>query len=53
MKKTISLILALTLCLSLCACGAPKTFEEAAEKAEAKIAEWDSQKYNGYYYNSR
>lgn len=52
MKKTISIILVLALCMSLCACGAPKTFEEATEKAEEKIAEWDSQKYNGYYYNS-
>lgn len=52
MKKAIAIILTLALCLSLCACGAPKTFEEAVEKAEARIEEWDSQKYNGYYYNS-
>lgn len=52
MKKALSLILALILCLSLCACGVPKTFEAAVEKAESKISEWDSQNYNGYGYTS-
>lgn len=52
MKKALSLLLALVICLSLCACGAPKTFEAAVEKAEAQLSEWDSQNYNGYGYTS-
>jgi hypothetical protein len=52
MKKALSLLLVLVMCLSLCACGAPKTFEEAVTMAEAKLEEWDSQKYNGYRYTS-
>ena len=52
MKRAVAIILVVVLCVSLCACGAPKTFAEAVEKAEAKISKWDSQKYNGYYYNS-
>lgn len=52
MKKAISLILVLMLCISLCACGAPKTFSAAVEKAETKISKWNSQNYNGYGYTS-
>ena len=52
MKKALSLLLALVMCLSLCACGAPKTFDKAVEKAEEKLEKWDSQNYNGYSYSS-
>ena len=52
MKKAISLFLALVLCLSLCACGAPKTFSDAVAKAEEKIEKWDSACYNTYHYTS-
>lgn len=52
MKRLIALLLLLALCLSLCACGAPKTFSAAVEKAEAKIEKWNSQNYNGYGYTS-
>ena len=33
MKKTISLLLVLVMCLALCACGAPKITAETVEKA--------------------
>ena len=52
MKRIISLTLVLVLCLSLCACGTPKTFADAVAKAESKIEKWDSQKYNTYRYTS-
>ena len=52
MKQVLALLLALVICLSLCACGAPKTFDQAVAKAEENIAKWDSQNYNGYGYTS-
>lgn len=52
MKRFIAILLLFAFCCSLCACGAPKTFEEAVEKAEAQIDKWDSQNYNGYGYTS-
>lgn len=52
MKRIISLTLVLVLCLSLCACGAPKTFADAVAKAEGKIEKWDAKSYNTYRYAS-
>lgn len=52
MKRVIALLLVLSLGFALCACGAPKTFEEAVEKAEKQLEKWDSQNYNGYGYTS-
>lgn len=52
MKRMIAALLLIIMCLSLCACGAPRTFEAAVEKAESKISKWDSQNYNGYGYTS-
>lgn len=52
MKKILALSLTILMVLSLCACGAPKTFEAAVEKAEKKIEEWNSVNYNTYGYTS-
>ena len=49
MKKTIALILALVLCLSMLAC-APKTFPEAVEKMEELLADWNDGHRNGFAY---
>lgn len=43
MKKAIPLILALVLCLSLCACGAPKTIADACKKADNLVEKWDQE----------
>ena len=52
MKRIVATILLVTMCISMCACGVAKTFEEAVAKAETKIAKWNSQTYNGYGYSS-
>lgn len=49
MKKAISLILALVLCLSLCACGG-NSLEKACKEADELVSEWHSEGYGGCIY---
>ena len=56
MKKFFSLLGVLTMILSLCACGAPKTIADACKKADSLVEKWDkdSKNLSGYKseYNS-
>lgn len=49
MKKAISLLLALVLCLSLCACGG-NSLEKACKEADELVSEWHSEGYGGCIY---
>lgn len=41
MKRVFAILLVLTMCFGMAACGAPKTVEEAVEKANSMVAKWD------------
>lgn len=49
MKKAISLLLALVLCLSLCACGG-NSLEKACKEADELVSQWHSEGYGGCIY---
>ena len=59
MKKALSLILALVMCLSLCACaeqeapgGNSKTVEQACAEADKLVAQWNSEAFVGCGYSA-
>ena len=49
MKKIISLVIVLTLCLSLCACSGDP-LEKAIEEADALVGKWHNEGYGGCIY---
>ena len=62
MKKALSLLLALVICLSLCACAQqseesntpvnkPKTVEQACAEADKLVAQWNSEAFAGCGYS--
>lgn len=62
MKKALSLLLALVMCLSLCACAVqspenntpvnkPKTVDEACAEADKLVAQWNSEAFAGCGYS--
>lgn len=57
MKKALSLLLALVLCLGLCACAVqspenkPKTVEQACAEADKLVAQWNSEAFAGCGYS--
>lgn len=51
MKKVVSLILALAMCLTVVGC-APKTVEEACKKADKLVEKWDDKTLHQCEYSS-
>ncbi|MGN1423187.1 MAG: lipoprotein [Oscillospiraceae bacterium] len=50
MKRLLSILMAMILCLTLCACG-PESVTDAVSDAKAQLSEWSSQTYNNYKYS--
>ena len=53
-KKTVLLLLLFAMLFSLCSCGAPKTLDEACQKADQLVGKWDRKGtnvsgYEGHY----
>lgn len=55
MKKHISMLLCMVLVICLCisGCGAPKTVEEACEKANQLVEKWDAKNESGCTYSAQ
>ena len=51
MRKLVPLLLALALCLTLCACASPTTLDGALRKADKQIEKWNGETFNGYTYS--
>lgn len=49
-KKTVLALLLFAMLLSFCSCGSPKTLDEACDKADRLVREWDRKTIDGNGY---